>query len=73
MDEFQCRERLNAAPEIITAFVPELGYDRCTELIKEFRAQDRLTVRELLERVLGTETVERTLAPQNLMALGYRN
>jgi aspartate ammonia-lyase len=68
-----CLERLYASPEIITAFVPLLGYDRCTELMNAYRKQDRLTVRELLEQELGKETVDQTLSPQNIMALGHRN
>ncbi len=72
VDQARCLERLHASPEIITAFVPLLGYDRCTELMKEYKAQDRLGVRAFLEQALGTETVEQTLAPQNIMALGHR-
>ncbi|MBC8206388.1 MAG: aspartate ammonia-lyase [Kiritimatiellales bacterium] len=71
-DQGTCLERLYASPEIITAFIPQLGYDRCTELVKQVKAQDQLTVRGFLEQELGKEIVERTLAPQNLMALGYR-
>lgn len=71
-DQGKCLERLYASPEIITAFVPMLGYDRCTELVKKYEEQDELTVRDFLEKELGKETVEKTLAPQNLMALGYK-
>jgi aspartate ammonia-lyase len=71
-DPGRCRERLYASPEIITAFVPLLGYDRCTELVKQVEEQNGVTVREFLEQELGKETVEKTLAPQNLMALGYK-
>ena len=72
-DQGKCLERLYASPEIITAFVPMLGYDRCTELVKKYEAQNQLTVRGFLENELGKETVEKTLAPQNLMALGHRD
>jgi len=67
-----CLQRLNASPEIITAFVPLLGYDRCSELFKQFEQQGNETIREFLERELGEEVVKRTLSPQNLMALGYK-
>ncbi len=70
-DQGKCLERLYASPEIITAFVPMLGYDRCTELVRKYEEQDERTVREFLENELGKETVEKTLAPQNLMALGH--
>lgn len=72
VDQGKCLERLYASPEIITAFVPMLGYDRCTELVKKCKSQNELTVREFLENELGKETVDKTLAPQNLMSLGYR-
>lgn len=71
-DQGKCLERLYASPEIITAFVPMLGYDRCTELVQKYEEQNNLTVREFLGQQLGKETVKKTLAPQNLMSLGYR-
>jgi len=71
-DQGRCRERLYASPEIITAFVPTLGYDRCTELVKKCGGQNKLTVREFLEQEVGKEAVEKTLSPQNLMALGHK-
>jgi aspartate ammonia-lyase len=72
VDQGKCLARLYASPEIITAFVPQLGYDRCTELVKQWTAQNERTVREFLEKELGKETVEKTLSPQNLMSLGYK-
>lgn len=72
-DQGKCLERLYASPEIITAFVPMLGYDRCTELVKKYKTQNQLTVRDFLEQELGEESVKKTLAPQNLMALGHKD
>ncbi len=72
-DQGRCQERLYASPEIITAFVPQLGYDRCTELVKKYNDQNEYNVRGFLEHELGKETVAKTLAPQNLMALGHRD
>jgi aspartate ammonia-lyase len=71
-DQGNCLARLYASPEIITAFVPLLGYDRCTELFKQFEQHGKGTIREFLEKELGEETVKRTLSPQNLMSLGHR-
>ena len=68
----KCLARLYASPEIITAFVPMLGYDRCSELIKQFEQHGKGNIREFLERELGAETVAKILAPQNLMSLGYK-
>ena len=71
-DQGKCLKRLYASPEMITAFIPLLGYDRCTELVKQYETQSDLTVREFLEQELGKEPVEKTLSPQNLMSLGHR-
>ncbi|MFC1467432.1 lyase family protein [Verrucomicrobiota bacterium] len=71
-DKDQCRRAFTRSPEIVTAFVPQLGYDRCAELLKEFEAGDNGTIYEFLTGKLGTEAVEKTLSPQNLMALGHR-
>jgi aspartate ammonia-lyase len=71
-DQGRCLERLYASPEIITAFVPLLGYDRCSELLKEFEQHGQGTIRQFLENELGKETVEKTLSPQNLMSLGHK-
>jgi hypothetical protein len=49
-----------------------LGYDRCSELIKQFEQHGKGNIREFLEKELGKEAVERTLSPQNLMSLGYK-
>ena len=71
-DQGNCLKRLYASPEIITAFVPLLGYDRCSELFKQFEQHGQGTIREFLEKELGSDVVKRTLSPQNLMAMGYR-
>ena len=71
-DQGKCLERLYASPEIITAFVPMLGYDRCSELFKQFKQHGKETIREFLEKELGKEVVEKTLSPQNLMSLGHK-
>jgi aspartate ammonia-lyase len=71
-DQGKCLERLYASPEIITAFVPMLGYDRCSELFKRFGQQGDGTILEFLEKELGEEIVNKTLSPQNLMAMGHK-
>ncbi|HNX53375.1 MAG TPA: lyase family protein [Pontiellaceae bacterium] len=71
-DQGKCLERLYASPEIITAFVPLLGYDRCSELFKQFEQHGKGNIRGFLEKELGKETVEKTLSPQNLISLGHK-
>jgi aspartate ammonia-lyase len=72
-DQGKCQERLYASPEIITAFVPMLGYDRCSELFKQFEQHGKGKIRGFLEKELGEEIVHRTLSPQNLMAMGHKD
>ena len=71
-DEAACARRFNASVEIVTAFLPVIGYDRATELVHAFKQTSRTDFRAYLETELGEERVNKTLSPQNLMALGYR-
>ncbi len=69
-DEAECERQFNGSVEIVTAFLPAIGYDRATELVNAF---DRTTdFKTYLENELGSELVAETLSPQNLMALGHR-
>ncbi len=71
-DEAACARRFNASIEIVTAFLPVIGYDRATALVHAFKQTNRTDFREYLVEELGEELVNKTLSPQNLMALGYR-
>lgn len=68
----ECERRLSIAQEIITAFVPVLGYERATELLQQFGQTGRTDFRVYLTEELGEDVVSKTLSPQNLTALGYR-
>lgn len=71
--EEKCREYIDKSPVIITAFLPEIGYEKATELIKEFYSNCDENVRKFLERKLGKEMVKRMLSPYKLTALGYKS
>jgi aspartate ammonia-lyase len=71
-DEAECERQFNASVEIVTAFLPVIGYDKATELVEAFKQSETSNFRDYLENKLGVETVEKILAPQNLMALGHR-
>ena len=71
-DEIECRRRFDASTEIVTAFLPLIGYDRAGKLVETFRQTGGSDFRRFLEERLGRETVARVLAPENLMALGHR-
>lgn len=73
-DEAECERQFNTSVEIITAFLPEIGYDRATALVQQFRGRtDQSDFRTFLENELGADVVTKTLSPQNLMALGHRS
>jgi aspartate ammonia-lyase len=75
-NEAECERQFSQSLEIVTAFLPSIGYEKATELVEEFRNRsdqaDRSDFRTFLEAKLGKELVAKTLSPQNLMALGHR-
>jgi aspartate ammonia-lyase len=72
-DEAECARQFFQSLEIVTAFLPSIGYERATELVEAFKKTDRTDFLIYLKEELGADLVEKTLAPQNLMALGHRN
>jgi aspartate ammonia-lyase len=72
-DEAECARQFFQSLEIVTAFLPSIGYERATELVETFKKTGRSDFKTFLENELGAELVEKTLAPQNLMALGHRD
>jgi aspartate ammonia-lyase len=71
-DEVACARQFASSVEMVTAFLPVIGYDRATELVRRFQQTGESDFRAFLEKELGKELVERILAPENLMALGHR-
>jgi len=87
-DEVRCRALFDASPMIVTALVPLIGYDRATELIKEFHerlpegdgtvlppegdAAGARSIRTFLEEKLGKKLIDEVLSAYRLTALGYR-
>ena len=71
-NEAKCREVFDQSPMIITAFLPYIGYDRASALLKEFFSSGRKNVREFLSEKLGPSLAEKVLSPESLISLGYR-
>jgi len=77
-DEETCRRAFDRSPMLVTALVPHVGYERATELIREYRDLEKRslpegrTMRTFLEETLGKERIDRILSPWSLVALGYR-
>lgn len=72
-DESTCQSRVDHAPSLITAFLPQLGYDGAETVLAEWRAAGAPPFRGFLEKRLGQEMVRTVLSPERLMALGYRH
>jgi len=71
-DAAACARHLNASPGIITAWVPEIGYEAATALVQRGTAEGVTDWRAFLEREFGAEKVAELLQPEKLLALGYR-
>lgn len=71
-DAEKCRSLMVNTPALMTAFLPLVGYEGATELVKKYESQTDLNVHDFLCRELGKETVEKILSPENLNALGHR-
>ncbi len=71
-DAVMCARNLHACSGVITAWVPEIGYEAATALVQRGTAEGVTDWRAFLEREFGAEKVAEMLRPENLLALGYR-
>jgi len=67
-----CENYINRSPAIITALLPHIGYDKATELVRDFSKSGKGNLKNYLVQNLGKELVEKVLSPLNLTSLGYR-
>ncbi len=74
-DAARCAEFLDVGTAVLTAFLPQIGYDAASALVKKFenaRKQDRtLTLRSFLNGKLGAALVDEVLSTPNLVRLGH--
>ena len=71
-DAETCARHLHASPGIVTAWVPQIGYEAATALVQRGAAEGVTDWRAFLEREFGTAKVAEMLRPERLLALGYR-
>jgi aspartate ammonia-lyase len=71
-DAEACARHLHASPGIVTAWVPAIGYEAATELVRRGTAEGVTDWRAFLAREFGAEKAAEILRPENLLALGYR-
>lgn len=72
INEKVCSEQFNKSEAIVTALVPDIGYERATSLLEEYRGSGSTNIRDFLTLRLGPETVDHALSPNRVTALGYR-
>ncbi len=74
-DAKRCAEFLMDGPSLLTAFLPQIGYERASALVKEFvvaqGAVRGLTLRTFLSEKLGEALVNEVLSAPNLVKLGH--
>lgn len=72
-DAAVCRSRVDESPTMITAFVPHIGYESATEILKEWDASGRsVSLKGFLTSRIAPDLVETVLSTSSLMSLGYR-
>lgn len=71
-DAGKCAGIAHASPMIITAIVPYIGYEKATEIINGYRAEEGVDFRDYLKGILGEELVTKALDPYALTALGFK-
>ena len=69
----KCEEYFNASPMIITALLPQIGYEKAQLLITEFSSGSEKNMRRYLAEKLGKEMIDRIFSPYQLTALGYKD
>jgi aspartate ammonia-lyase len=71
----RCAAHLAGSPTLLTAFLPQIGYERAEALAKDYviaKAQDpALTLRAFLFEKLDEATVNEVLSAQSLLKLGH--
>ncbi len=73
-NEHKLKENIENSFEIITLFIPYIGYDKAGEIVKKSLKQNK-TVKDILieEKILSPEKINEILSPENITALGYRD
>ncbi|MCK5305764.1 MAG: aspartate ammonia-lyase [Candidatus Omnitrophica bacterium] len=65
-------EAVESSLAIMTAFLPVIGYEKATKLLKEFSSSQGKSIKDFLTNRLGKELVDKTLSAGNLTSLGHK-
>jgi aspartate ammonia-lyase len=73
----RCAELLEESPTLLTAFLPHVGYEKASALVKEYKAaraqNPNVNVHSFLVQRFGEEMVGKVLSISNLTSLGYKD
>jgi aspartate ammonia-lyase len=72
-DEVRCRAFFERSPMIATALLPNIGYDKATDLVRQFLGSGQENILEFLKEKLGHQLVAAVFSPQSLVALGHKD
>ncbi|MGO9412459.1 MAG: aspartate ammonia-lyase [Spirochaetia bacterium] len=72
-DELRCRAFFERSPMIVTALLPHMGYDKATDLVRQFLASGQENILEFLREKLGDHLVSEVFSAQSLVALGHKD
>lgn len=67
-----CKQLFDDSPTLITAFLPHIGYEKASALLKEFHSGKEKNFRLFLCTKLDKELVNKTLSSQNIISLGFK-
>ncbi len=70
----QLDENVKKSFEIITLFIPYIGYEQAGQVVKQALKQNK-TITEILknENILPEEKISKILTPENILSLGFRD
>jgi aspartate ammonia-lyase len=71
-DEHRCRQAVETSTAVVTALLPALGYDRCGQIAKQAKQENKTIRRLVLENNLLSETeFNRLISPEAVCRLGF--
>jgi aspartate ammonia-lyase len=73
VDAARAKAHFEESPMLVTAFIPHIGYDRASEILKEFAASKENNLKGFLNKKLGKDLVAKVLSSENLTSLGYKD
>ncbi|MCP4482599.1 MAG: aspartate ammonia-lyase [bacterium] len=68
-NEKKCYEIFSNSESLITIFIPDFGYEKCEQILKNFGGGNFI---EFLRQELGQELVDIKTKPESLNSLGYK-